>query len=60
MFVGIAEGWLPATTEGLSAEAIRDHMDEIRRLDDFTVAGGTMDEVDAVAARLAALERAEV
>jgi NAD(P)-dependent dehydrogenase (short-subunit alcohol dehydrogenase family) len=55
VFVGIAEGWLAEDAADVSAEAIRDHLDEIRDAGRFTVAAGSADEIDEVAARLDAM-----
>ncbi len=57
VFVGVADGWLPHDTAELSAEAIRDHIDEIRSVERFDIPAGTVDEINAIAARLEALER---
>ncbi len=57
VFAGVTDGWLPRHVEEASAEAIRDHLDEIMDLASFTVPASTMDEINGVAARLDELER---
>ncbi len=37
IFVGVADGWLPADVSSVSPEAIRDHIGEIRDLTHFSV-----------------------
>lgn len=56
VYVGVSNGWLAETTERLSAEAIRDHIDEITDLTTSRPAGYTADELNALAASLAQLD----
>jgi NAD(P)-dependent dehydrogenase (short-subunit alcohol dehydrogenase family) len=52
VFVGVADGWMPQTTDNLTAESIRDHTDTIVDLERWRVAGSTADEFNVLAARL--------
>jgi hypothetical protein len=52
LFVGLADGWLPPDTRDLSAEAIRDHFDEIRNISSFSEPVSAWDEIAAIGARL--------
>lgn len=53
--VAVGAGWLAPDVGEVSAEAIRDHLDEIRDIRDVLVPEHAMDEFDGVVAALAAL-----
>jgi hypothetical protein len=55
VFVGVAQGWLAQDLKAVSAETIRDHLAEIRDLNDYTVPFWTGDEMSDVAGRIAAM-----
>lgn len=55
VFTGIGRGWLAPDPLALSAEAIRDHLDEIRDISSFTTPKYTGDELDGVSQRVEAL-----
>jgi NAD(P)-dependent dehydrogenase (short-subunit alcohol dehydrogenase family) len=55
VFVGVADGWLAETVDEISAEAIRDHIDEVRDLSSFSVPRWAMDEIADVGRRVRAL-----
>ena len=52
VFVGIADGWLSRPDEAVSAEAVRDHLSEIRDISRHSVPMWLFEEVAAVARRI--------
>ncbi|MCU1456150.1 MAG: Short-chain dehydrogenase/reductase [Actinomycetia bacterium] len=56
LFVGVTDGWLPADAVTVDAEAIGDHLDEIRDLTGFTVPTSYYDEMAGVTRRLRDLD----
>jgi NAD(P)-dependent dehydrogenase (short-subunit alcohol dehydrogenase family) len=48
VFVGLAPGWFAGKDVVPSAEDVRDHMEEIRNTDGFTIPAGATDEIVAV------------
>ncbi len=44
-FVGVNKGWVPSAGAKPSAEEVRDHIDVIRNLDEYSIPGNANDEV---------------
>ena len=51
-FVGLTEGWLAGAGATPSAEAVRDHWDQIRDPASYSIPGGIGDELKAIAGSL--------
>lgn len=51
-FVGLADGWLGDTTDGVTAEDIEANLDAVTTIEPFTVPTSIIDEIDTVTARL--------
>jgi NAD(P)-dependent dehydrogenase (short-subunit alcohol dehydrogenase family) len=58
-FIGIAQGWVAPDPLKVSAEAIRDHLSEIRDISNFTTPKYTGDELAATSKRIEALRSTE-
>lgn len=52
VFVGVADGWLARDPSAVTAEAVRDHLDEIRDLTRYTVPANVFEEQSYVLDRL--------
>jgi NAD(P)-dependent dehydrogenase (short-subunit alcohol dehydrogenase family) len=55
VFTGIGEGWIAPEPLAVSAETIREHLDEIRDISSFTTPKWTGEELEGVATRVQAL-----
>lgn len=58
--VGVGPGWLAPDIDDVSAEAIRDHLDEIRNTSGLSVPAHAMEEFSDVISALEALARARL
>ncbi len=52
IFVGLAPGWIAGKAKVVSAEAVRDNMDQIRNPEGYTIPRGIGDELKAIAQAL--------
>ncbi len=52
VFVGLTRGWLAGKAKVASAEEVRDHIDQIRDPEGYTIPAGIGDELRAIAAAL--------
>ena len=55
VFLGVSEGWLAERADGLSAEVIAEHLDEITNLDGFWIPTTTQEPTERVDAQLDAI-----
>jgi len=52
VFVGVADGWLTKPEETVTAEAVRDHLAQIRDLSSYSVPKWLFEEVSGIGSRL--------
>jgi NAD(P)-dependent dehydrogenase (short-subunit alcohol dehydrogenase family) len=55
VFVGFADGWVQAQLSNIDAEAVREHIDEIRDTSGFSIPNWAQDELGDVGKRVEAL-----